>query len=130
MEPDCTLIYEFISRTGPNPTKIECVALELKHPASVAVMLISLFAGLVAALLWLLPKPFTRFEYMIAGTAATALTLLMVFLVLTPGVAGTFRRMFRTHVPHSGTDAAGPSATHSVDDSAKLRTVRRSEQSS
>jgi len=126
MEPDGTLIYEFTNRTGPNPTKIESVTFELKHPAAVAGLLISLFAGLVAALLWLLPKPFTRFEYMIAGTSATALTLLVVFIILTPGVAVTFRRMFRKH----GIDPAGPSPNPAANPSAKLRTVRRSEQSS
>ena len=51
---------------------------------------------------------------MIAGTAATALTLLVLFLVLTPGVLDTFRRMFRK----SGAPAS------------VFRTVRRSEQSS
>lgn len=90
------------------------MTLELKRPAALAGLLISVFAGLVAALLWLMPKPYTKFEFMIAGTAATALTLLVLFLVLTPGVLDTFRRMFRKH-----------SAPESI-----FRTVRRSEQSS
>jgi ABC-type nickel/cobalt efflux system permease component RcnA len=90
------------------------VTLELKNPAALAGLLISLFTGLVAALLWLMPKPFSRLEYMIAGTAATALTLLVTLLVLTPGATAMFRRKFR----QSGTDAA------------RRRTVRRSEQSS
>ena len=90
------------------------MTLGLKNPAAVAGLLISLFAGLVAALLWLMPRPFTRLEYMIAGSAATALTLLLVLCLLTPGVQAAFRRMFRKN----GTEAAMP------------RTVRRSEQSS
>ena len=94
------------------------MALELKHPAAVAGLLISVFTGLVAALLWLMPKPFTRFEYLIAGTAATALTLLVLLMVLTPGVRETFRRFFQKN----RADAPIPSASS--------RTVRRSEQSS
>ena len=94
------------------------MTLELKRPAAVAGILISVFAGLVAALLWLLPKPFTRFEYLITGTAATGFTLLVLFLVLTPGAGATFLRMFRKN----GLGAMIPSA--------ESRTVRRSEQSS
>jgi hypothetical protein len=99
------------------------VTLELKRPAAMAGILISVFAGLVAALLWLLPKPFTRFEYLITGTAATGFTLLVLFLVLTPGVQDTFLRMFRkkamdTIIGDAIIGEDGP------------RTVRRSEQSS
>jgi hypothetical protein len=94
------------------------VTLELKRPAAVAGILISVFAGLVAALLWLMPKPFTRFEYLIAGTAATGFTLLVLFFVLTPGVAETFLRMFRK------------SGMGEIISPAEPRTVRRSEQSS
>lgn len=90
------------------------MTLELKRPAAVAGMLISVFAGLVAALLWLMPKPFTRFEYMIAGTAATAFTLFVLFLLLTPGATETFLRFFRKQ-------ATAKTAR---------RTVRRSEQPS
>lgn len=85
-----------------------------KHPAAVAGLLISFFAGLVGALLWLMPKPFTRLEYMIAGTAATALCLVMFMLILTRGAPEAFRTMFRR------AGAAEPTP----------RTVRRSEQSS
>ena len=90
------------------------MTLGLKNPAVVAGLLISLFAGLVAALLWLMPRPYTRLEFMIAGSAATALTLLVAFCVLTPGVQVTFRRLFRKN----GSEETMP------------RTVRRSEQSS
>ena len=69
------------------------MTLEFKRPATLAGLSISVFAGLVAALLWLMPKPATRFEYMIAGTAATALTLLVLFLVLAPGARKAFRRL-------------------------------------
>ncbi|HMC58251.1 MAG TPA: hypothetical protein VKJ01_03570 [Candidatus Solibacter sp.] len=41
------------------------MTLELKNPASVTGLLIAHFPGLVAALLWLMPKPFTKFECMI-----------------------------------------------------------------
>lgn len=87
--------------------------LQPKQPAAVAGLLISFFAGLVGALLWLMPKPFTRFEYMIAGAAATSLCLLVCLLILTRGAPEAFRSLFR-----KGTGNATP------------RTVRRSEQSS
>jgi len=80
-------------RAGVNRTKIRIVTLELKRPAALAGLSISVFAALVAALLWLMPKPATRFEYMIAGTAATAVTLLVLFLVLAPGARKAFRRL-------------------------------------
>jgi uncharacterized membrane protein YozB (DUF420 family) len=98
------------------------VTREIKRPAAVAVMLISIFAGLVAALLWLMPKPFTRFEYLIAGTAATVFTLLALFLVLTPGASATFRRILRRDGTGADIASTGPAASP--------RTVRRSGQSS
>jgi hypothetical protein len=68
------------------------VTLKFKLPASwvnrraslQAGILIGMLAFLISVLLWLMPKPFSRFEYMIAGTAATVSSLLVVFFWLNP----------------------------------------------
>jgi len=88
--------------------------LQPTRPASIAALVISVFAGVVAVLLWLMPKPLTRLEYMIAGAAGTSLCLLPLLLILTRGAPKAFPSLFRR---------AGRGKT-------RPRTVRKSERSS
>jgi hypothetical protein len=54
----------------------------MNRPAVMIGSLLLVFALLVALFLLLLPTPYKPFEYMLAGTAATALTLVALFLFL------------------------------------------------
>jgi uncharacterized membrane protein len=56
------------------------VTLEIKPPVILLVGLILLFTALIGILLWVIPGERRAFDYMVAGTFATAITLLVVFV--------------------------------------------------
>ena len=56
------------------------MTLEIKPPVILIAGLILIFAALIGLLLWVIPGERHAFDYMVAGTFATAITLLAVFL--------------------------------------------------
>jgi hypothetical protein len=64
------------------------VKLKLKRAAFVATGGLLVFVVLATWLLWLMPPPHGRLQYMIAGTAATAAALVSVFALVVLRKAG------------------------------------------
>jgi hypothetical protein len=58
------------------------VTLKFKHAAILAAAGLLVFVALAKCLLWLMPPPLGRLQYMIAGTAATAAALGTVFALV------------------------------------------------
>jgi hypothetical protein len=56
------------------------VTVEIKPPVILIASLILIFAVLIGVLLWVIPGDRKPFDYMVAGTFATAITLLALFL--------------------------------------------------
>ena len=56
------------------------MTIEIKPPAILAASLILIFAVLIGILLWVIPGERQPFDYMVAGTFATAITLVVLFL--------------------------------------------------
>jgi len=57
------------------------VTLEIKPPVILIASLILIFTALIGILLWVIPGDRRPFDYMVAGTFATAITLFAIFLV-------------------------------------------------
>jgi hypothetical protein len=56
------------------------VTVEIKPPVILIASLILIFIALIGILLWAIPGDRRPFDYMVAGTFATAITLLALFL--------------------------------------------------
>lgn len=56
------------------------MTLEIKPPVILIASLILIFTALIGILLWIIPGERQPFDYMVAGTFATAITLLVLFL--------------------------------------------------
>lgn len=80
MRPSYTLIHQFTSRPGTDSLYNWVVTLEIKPPVILIASLILIFVALIAVLLWALPGERRPFDYMVAGTFATAITLVALFL--------------------------------------------------
>ena len=56
------------------------MTVEIKPPVVLIASIVLVFSAVIALMLWAIPGDRRPFEYMVAGTFATALTLLVVFL--------------------------------------------------
>jgi hypothetical protein len=56
------------------------VTIEIKPPVIWLISLVLIFAALIGILLWVIPGDRRPFDYMVAGTFATAITLFVLFL--------------------------------------------------
>lgn len=56
------------------------MTIEIKPSVILMVSLILLFTALIGILLWVIPGERKPFDYMVAGTFATAITLLVLFV--------------------------------------------------
>jgi hypothetical protein len=56
------------------------VTLEIKPPVILIAGLILIFTALIGILLWVIPGDRKPFDYMVAGTFATAIILLVLFV--------------------------------------------------
>jgi high-affinity Fe2+/Pb2+ permease len=80
MEPRDTRNFQFTNRAGEHRTYNEGVTRETQRPLLLFGGFALLFAAFVVVLLRVLPGTRTSFDYMVAGTFATALALIVIFL--------------------------------------------------
>ena len=79
MRPRNTRNFQFINREQGRRTYNKDVTREFQRPLVLFGGFALLFAAFVALLLRVLPGVHTPFDYMVAGTFATALALIVIF---------------------------------------------------
>jgi len=80
MKPSYTTNRYFTSRAGTRSVYNCHVTIEIKPPVVLIASLILIFTALVGILLWVIPGDRRPFDYLVAGTFATAITLLVLFV--------------------------------------------------
>ena len=63
-----------------------------QHPLLLAAIIVVIFAGCVAGFLRVIPGPHNSFDYLVIGSLATLVTLVILFAVVVGIAPGTFFR--------------------------------------
>ena len=82
MEPESTPDYQFNSRSYGNPIYNRVVSLLFKRTVLLGTGLILLFGLTITGCLLLIPQPHHPLQYMVAGSVATAVALIVGFVLL------------------------------------------------